>query len=107
MRITLHNAPEDKGLAGVASVEYPEEGSPYRLRICRGEATLALFVLDGKSISISLVSAPSLKTTHPGIPRNASEWIKVSCEGGGDIYACAALGWRALMPFLYPTGQTA
>jgi hypothetical protein len=44
-----------------------------------------------------------LKTTHPGIPRNASEWIKVSCKGGGDMYACAALGWRALMPFLYPT----
>jgi len=103
LRITLHNAPADKGLAAVASVEYPKDGSPCRLRICRGEATLALFVLDGKSISISLVSAPSLKTTHPGIPRNASEWIKVSCKGGGDMYACAALGWRALMPFLYPT----
>jgi hypothetical protein len=84
-------------------MEYPEDGSPCRLRICRGAATLALFELDGKSISISLVSAPSLTTTFPGILRNASEWIKVSCEGGGDIYACAALGWRALMPFLYPT----
>jgi hypothetical protein len=108
VRITLHNAPADKGLAAVASVEHPEDGSPCRLRICRGAATLALFVLDGKSISISLVSAPSFRTTHPGIPRNASGWIKVSCEGGGDMYACAALGWRALMPFLYPTpGQTA
>jgi len=103
VRVTLHNAPADKGLAAVASVEYPEDGSPCRLRICRGAATLALFELDGKSISISLVSAPSLTTTFPGILRNASEWIKVSCEGGGDIYACAALGWRALMPFLYPT----
>ena len=104
VRITLHNAPADKGLAAVASVEYPEDGSPCRLRICRGAATLALFVLDGKSISISLVSAPSFTTTHPGIPRNASGWIKVSCEGGGDMYACAALGWRALMPFLYQSG---
>jgi hypothetical protein len=104
VRITLHNAPADKGLAAVASVEHPEDGSPCRLRICRGAATLALFVLDGKSISISLVSAPSFRTTHPGIPRNASGWIKVSCEGGGDMYACAALGWRALMPFLYQSG---
>ena len=51
----------------MASVEYPEDGSPCRLRIYRGAATLALFVLDGKSISISLLSAPSLKT----------EWIRV------------------------------
>ena len=85
VRITLHNAPADKGLATAVSMEYPEDGSPCRLRICRGAATLALFVPDGK-----------LKTTHPDIQRHASEWIKVSCEGGGDMYACAALGWRAL-----------
>ena len=80
----------------------PDQGQwrPYEFKwimsIVKGPPSPSLFVLDGKSISISLVSAPSLKTTHPGIPRNASEWIKVSCEGGGDMYACAALGWRAL-----------
>ena len=57
VRITLHNAPADKGLATAASMEYPEDGSPCRLRICRGAAMLALFVPDGKSISISLPQA--------------------------------------------------
>ena len=64
------------------------------MSIVKGPPSPSLFVLDGKSISISLVSSPSLKTTHPGIPRNASEWIKLSCEGGGDMYACAALAYQ-------------
>jgi hypothetical protein len=123
MRVTLHNAlpdvPGSKGLTAVVSIERPEGARP-RLRFYQGAKTLASLVLDDKSIKVSLVVGPcahaqggaqggarggARRGARGGGPGYATEWLKLTCEEGGgfhgDIYAHAAMGWRALLPHLY------
>ena len=112
MRVMLHTslpgAPGTKGLMAVASIECPEDRSFPRLRFRQGATTLAVLVLDGKSIRVSLVAGPCSDARgggRGGGPSCATQWLKLTCEGGGirrgDLYAYAAMGWRALLPHLY------
>ena len=108
LRVMLHNslpgAPGMKGLTAIASIECPEHRAWPRLRFRQGATTLAVLVLDGKSIRVSLVADPCSDDCGDG-PSCATQWLKLTCEGGGnrrgDLYAYAALGWRALLPHLY------
>ncbi len=112
LRVMLHTslpgAPGIKGLWAVASIECPEDRAWPCLRFRQGATTLAVFVLDGKSIGVSLVADPCSDAQggkRGGGPSCATQWLKLTCEGGGnrrgDLYAYAALGWRALLPHLY------
>ena len=122
MRVTLHNslpdAPGTKGLMAVVTLSIDEDARP-RLRFCQDAKKLASFVLDGKSIKASLVAAPCSHAPGASDPQGgvredaaawggrpvAQQWLRLTCEerGGvhGDIYAYAAMGWRALLPHLY------
>jgi len=112
LRVMLHTslpgAPGMKGLTAVASIECPEDRAWPRLRFRQGATTLAVLVLDGKSIRVSLVADPCSDARGGDCgdgPSCATQWLKLTCEGGGnrrgDLYAYAALGWRALLPHLY------
>ena len=80
-----------------ASIELPEDGSAPQLHF---GVTAAFLVLDGESVTASLITTPSPKA-HRGVAPNASQWLKLSsAEGTCDVYACADLGWRALLPRL-------
>ena len=112
LRVMLHNslpgAPGMKGLTAIASIECPEHRAWPRLRFRQGATTLAVLVLDGKSIRVSLVADPCSDAQggeRGDGPSCATQWLKLTCEGGGnrrgELYAYAALGWRALLPHLY------
>ena len=105
LRVTLHASlphprANKEGFAARASIELPEDGSPPQLHFRRGGVTVAFLVLDGESVTASLITTPSPKA-HRGVAPNASQWLKLSsAEGTCDVYACADLGWRALLPRL-------
>jgi len=95
-----HASAKKRGLAASASIDFPEDGSPPQLHFRRNGSTAATVVLDG-SVAVSLITTPSPKAKR-GAARNVSQWIKLShVEGTCDVYVCADLGWRALLPHLY------
>ena len=106
LRVTLHASlprarANKEGFEARASIELPEDGSPAQLHFRRGGVTVAFLVLDGASVTASLITTASPKA-HRGVAPNASQLLKLSyAEGTCDVYACADLGWGALLPRLY------
>ena len=81
-----------------ASIELPEDGSAPQLHF---GVTAAFLVLDGESVTASMITTPSPKAERGAAP-NVSQWLKLSHgEGTCDVYACADLGWQALLPHVY------
>ena len=105
LRVTLHASlphprANKEGFAARASIELPEDGSPAQLHFRRGGVTVAFLVLDGESVTASLITTPSPKA-HRGVAPNASQLLKLSyADGTCAVYAYADLGWRALLPRL-------
>ena len=103
LRVTLHASlphasAKKRGLAARASIELPEDGSPPQLHFRRGGVTMAFLVLEGDSVTASLITTPSPKA-HREVAPNASQWLKLSyADGTCAVYAYADLGWRALLP---------
>jgi hypothetical protein len=103
LRVTLHASlpharANKKGLEARASIELPEDGSPPQLHFRRGGVTMAFLVLEGDSVTASLITTPSPKA-HREVAPNASQWLKLSyADGTCAVYAYADLGWRALLP---------
>jgi hypothetical protein len=106
LRVTLHASlphasAKKRGLAARASIELPEDGSPPQLHFRRNGVTAAFLVLDGESVTVSLITTPSPKAERGAAP-NVSQWLKLShAEGTCDVYAFADLGWQALLPHVY------
>ena len=107
LRITLHASlphasAKKRGLAARASIELPEDGSPPQLHFRRNGVTAAFLVLDGESVTASLITTPSPKAERGAAVPNVSQWLKLShAEGTCDVYAFADLGWQALLPHVY------
>ena len=57
-----------------ASIELPEDGSPPQLHF---GVTAAFLVLDGESVTASMITTPSPKAERGAAP-NVSQWIKLS-----------------------------
>ena len=96
-----HASAKRGGLPASASIEFPEDGSPPQFHFRRNGVTAAFLVLDGESVTVSLITTPSPKAERGAAP-NVSQWLKLShAEGACDVYAFADLGWRALLPHLY------
>ena len=50
-----------------------------------------------------ILQRPKSPKAERGAAPNVSQWLKLShAEGTCDVYAFADLGWRALLPHLYP-----
>ena len=107
LRVTLHASlphasAKKRGLAARASIELPEDGSPPQLHFRRNGVTAAFLVLDGESVTASLITTPSPKAERGAAVPNVSQWLKLShAEGTCDVYAFADLGWQALLPHVY------
>ena len=96
-----HASAKRGGLPASASIEFPEDGSPPQFHFRRNGVTAAFLVLDGESVTVSLITTPSPKAERGAAP-NVSQWLKLShAEGTCDVYAFADLGWQALLPHVY------